>query len=166
MAAAGGSLALASCHRHPAHAKGPGGKSLTADELALCAAACERVLPTDRDAGARELGIVDYIDRRLARTGRRPLQQRRKLKRGLARLDEWSEKRNHRSFLELAPDDQDETLASLAAEGGDEGYAFVRQIVMLTMEGAFADPVYGGNRDKGGWKLIGFDAPCPNPSCE
>ena len=25
-----------------------------------------------------------------------------------------------------------------------------------TEEGFFADPVYGGNRDKVGWKLIGF----------
>ena len=24
------------------------------------------------------------------------------------------------------------------------------------MEGMFADPIYGGNRDKAGWKLIGF----------
>jgi gluconate 2-dehydrogenase gamma chain len=25
-----------------------------------------------------------------------------------------------------------------------------------THEGFFADPLYGGNRDKAGWKLIGF----------
>jgi gluconate 2-dehydrogenase gamma chain len=24
------------------------------------------------------------------------------------------------------------------------------------MEGMFADPIYGGNRNKAGWKLIGF----------
>ena len=24
------------------------------------------------------------------------------------------------------------------------------------MEGMFADPIYGGNRDKAGWKMIGF----------
>ena len=26
----------------------------------------------------------------------------------------------------------------------------------LTMEGFFADPMYGGNRDMVGWKLLGF----------
>jgi gluconate 2-dehydrogenase gamma chain len=24
------------------------------------------------------------------------------------------------------------------------------------MEGLFADPIYGGNKDKAGWKMIGF----------
>jgi len=26
------------------------------------------------------------------------------------------------------------------------------------IEGLFADPVYGGNKDKAGWKMIGFPA--------
>ncbi|MHB8419549.1 MAG: gluconate 2-dehydrogenase subunit 3 family protein [Myxococcales bacterium] len=164
LAVAGGGLALASCRRPPKVA-GPAGQSLTAEELALCAAACERVLPADQDPGARDLGVVDYIDRRLARPAKRASRQRRKLKKGLAQLESWSDKRNGRSFLALDADAQDDTLASFAAEGGDEGYAFVHQLVLLTMEGAFADPVYGGNRDKAGWKLIGFDAPCPNPRC-
>jgi gluconate 2-dehydrogenase gamma chain len=165
LAAAGGGLALASCKPRPAKPGGPAGKAFTAAELALCGAACERILPADQDPGARELGVVAYVDGRMARRGRRAIQQRRRLKRGFAKLEDWSRERHHRSFLELSTDDQDETLASFAAEGGEEGYAFVRQLVLLTMEGAFADPVYGGNRDKGGWKLVGFDAPCPNPRC-
>jgi gluconate 2-dehydrogenase gamma chain len=24
------------------------------------------------------------------------------------------------------------------------------------MEGLFSDPIYGGNRDKAGWKMVGF----------
>jgi gluconate 2-dehydrogenase gamma chain len=24
------------------------------------------------------------------------------------------------------------------------------------MEGLFADPIYGGNRDKAGWRMVGF----------
>jgi gluconate 2-dehydrogenase gamma chain len=165
LAAASGGLALSSCRREAGKAEGPDGKSLTAGELALCAAACERVLPADGDPGAREMGVVDYIDLRLARAGRRAVRQRRRLKRGLEQLDQWSRKRSRKSFLALDPEGQDDALASFAAEGGDEAYAFVRQLVLLTMEGAFADPVYGGNRDKTGWKLIGFDAPCPNPRC-
>jgi len=26
-----------------------------------------------------------------------------------------------------------------------------------TLEGFFSDPIYGGNRDKLGWKLVGFE---------
>jgi len=33
---------------------------------------------------------------------------------------------------------------------------FFQQVLGNTMEGFFADPVYGGNRDMVAWKMIGF----------
>jgi len=33
---------------------------------------------------------------------------------------------------------------------------FFGLLLRNTMEGFFADPMYGGNRDKVGWRLIGF----------
>ena len=33
---------------------------------------------------------------------------------------------------------------------------FFGLLLANTMEGFFADPIYGGNRDKIGWKLVGF----------
>jgi gluconate 2-dehydrogenase gamma chain len=33
---------------------------------------------------------------------------------------------------------------------------FFALLLENTMEGFFADPIYGGNRDMAGWKLIGF----------
>ena len=34
--------------------------------------------------------------------------------------------------------------------------AFFGQLLSIAMAGFFADPIYGGNRDKVAWKLIGF----------
>jgi gluconate 2-dehydrogenase gamma chain len=34
--------------------------------------------------------------------------------------------------------------------------AFFNQLLSLTMAGFFSDPIYGGNRDKIAWKMIGF----------
>ena len=34
--------------------------------------------------------------------------------------------------------------------------AFFAALLDATMEGFFSDPIYGGNRDKIGWKLVGF----------
>ncbi len=34
--------------------------------------------------------------------------------------------------------------------------AFFSQLHGITMAGFFSDPIYGGNRDKIGWKLLGF----------
>jgi gluconate 2-dehydrogenase gamma chain len=33
---------------------------------------------------------------------------------------------------------------------------FFGLLLANTMEGFFSDPIYGGNRDKIGWKLVGF----------
>ena len=138
---------------------------MTGAELALLAAACDRVFPPDQDPGAVQLGVVDYIDRQLSRKGRRVQQTRHRFRVGLGQLDAWSRQQQAKGFLALDADARDVALASFAAEGGDWGYGFVRQLVLLTMEGVFANPTYGGNRDKAGWKIIGFDAPCPNPRC-
>lgn len=166
LAIGGGALAAASCKPRARKPVEPNGKSLEGQELALCAAACDRLFPADRDPGAVELGVVDYIDARLARSGRRVTQARRRFQRGLALLRDWTQERQGKDFTLLKPAAQDIELASFAAESGDEGFAFVRQLVRLTLEGVFADPIYGGNRGSAGWKIIGFEAPCPNPRCQ
>jgi hypothetical protein len=37
-----------------------------------------------------------------------------------------------------------------------EGKAFFEALLQITMEGFFADPIYGGNRNKASWRMIGF----------
>ena len=41
-------------------------------------------------------------------------------------------------------------------EGGPPARVFFTMLYQNVMEGMFSDPIYGGNRDKAGWKLIGF----------
>ena len=41
-------------------------------------------------------------------------------------------------------------------EGGLPGREFWSILYSTVMQGMFSDPIYGGNRDKAGWKLIGF----------
>jgi gluconate 2-dehydrogenase gamma chain len=36
------------------------------------------------------------------------------------------------------------------------GKQFFEALLQLTMEGFFSDPIYGGNRNKVSWKMIGF----------
>ncbi len=65
-----------------------------------------------------------------------------------------------KSFAQLASSDQDKILSDLekgALELKNTPAApFFTLLLQNTMEGFFADPVYGGNRDMAGWKLIGF----------
>jgi gluconate 2-dehydrogenase gamma chain len=39
---------------------------------------------------------------------------------------------------------------------GVNGKRFFDLLLQNTMEGFFADPLYGGNRNMVGWKMIGF----------
>ena len=65
-----------------------------------------------------------------------------------------------KAFAALDAVQQDQVLGGL--ENGEielkdgNGKAFFEAILANTMEGFFADPIYGGNRDMAGWKLIGF----------
>ncbi len=73
-------------------------------------------------------------------------------------------------FAALSIDQQDQTLTALEKgdlkvpglgphgieiEGG-KADTFFAQLLQNTMEGFFSDPLYGGNRDMVGWKLLGF----------
>jgi len=61
---------------------------------------------------------------------------------------------------ELSEAEQDATLTAL--EHGDlklagaDGQSFFAEVVADVQMGFFADPLYGGNRDMVGWKMIGY----------
>jgi gluconate 2-dehydrogenase gamma chain len=44
----------------------------------------------------------------------------------------------------------------VAFEGGPPARVFWGMLYQNVMQGMFSDPIYGGNRDKAGWNLIGF----------
>ena len=64
------------------------------------------------------------------------------------------------TFAKLSADDQDRWLHQLedgkVQLGAADGTTFFEMLLTNTIEGFFADPMYGGNRDMVGWKLIGF----------
>ncbi|MEO6967132.1 MAG: gluconate 2-dehydrogenase subunit 3 family protein [Rhodanobacteraceae bacterium] len=67
------------------------------------------------------------------------------------------------AFEALSVDQQDAVLHGLEKGGIDLHDApakdFFTMLLQNTQEGFLADPMYGGNRDFAGWKLIGFPGP-------
>jgi gluconate 2-dehydrogenase gamma chain len=64
-------------------------------------------------------------------------------------------------FVHLTPAQQDEIIADLAddaATGFTDPTAqqFFQMLRSHTIEGMFSDPLYGGNRNLVGWKLVGY----------
>ena len=148
-------------------------------EAETCEAISDRIWPGNADApGAREAGAMYYIDRALA--GPYAEHQLAYLV-GLAEIDRLAQARHGAPFRALGASQQDELLQDVAdyepSENQDvvgamepgaeldistvaletlEAAGFFSLIRMHTMEGVFADPIYGGNRDFAGWRAVNY----------
>ena len=56
------------------------------------------------------------------------------------------------TFVRLSADQQDQVLTALEKQRSP----FFSLLIEHTMEGFYGDPRHGGNRDRVGWKMIGF----------
>ena len=164
----------------------PPERYLTADETAFVEAAIARIIPTDElGPGARDAGVATFIDRQLAgpygraetwymqgpwRAGTEQQGYQLKLtpaelyRAAIRDIDEHVRgKEAGKSFAQLDEKAQDALLHALEKGEIELPHApakdFFELLVQNTTEGFLADPVYGGNRDFAGWKLIGFPGP-------
>jgi gluconate 2-dehydrogenase gamma chain len=166
----GGSMVLVgSCSREPSAGKRTEQPSapLTSAHLTFSdaeyeamAAACERMLPRDEDPGAADLGVPGYVDKALS--DQRMSHVREDFVNGLRELMRRAQSQQGKPFAQLAPGEQDVLLSSFKNSPKNSGAGhWYELLVVLTMEGALSDPSYGGNRDRKGWALIGFDTSEP-----
>ncbi len=127
-------------------------------EARTAAALFERMFPADENgAGATEIGVVAYLDGALAGAYVDKVEPYRL---GLAALDRAAKQLCGRSFAECEAEQQDELVGRL--ERGElpdfrtpPQQRFFSMLREHLQEGLFADPAYGGNRDKLGWKFLG-----------
>jgi gluconate 2-dehydrogenase gamma chain len=136
---------------------------LTIDEAKTLAAACDRIIPPDRDPGAAWAGVVNYIDVQLCGP-LRPLQK--SYRHGIAGMNKSSRLLFGSDFSVLQERKQIELLTMM-----EEGQApheawqqipsaeFFGLLVDHTMQGFYGDPRHGGNRGHVGWKLVGLAYP-------
>jgi len=156
--------APATAHDHEHAAEGALRAFFNQDDAATIEAFAERLMPgAAGKPGARDANVINYID--LALAGAYSDQQDF-YRRGLAALDQYCRTTYNKSFVELSPAQQDEVITALEA-GKAAGFtypsaaAFFNTMRTHTIEGMFADPVYGGNKDFAGWRLVGFPGAQP-----
>jgi gluconate 2-dehydrogenase gamma chain len=154
----------------------------TADEAAFIEAAVERLIPADETGpGALDADVPVFIDRQLAgawgagadlyrsgpwRSGKPeqgyqlPFTPAELFRNALRAIGEDLRKAERGSFAKLKAEDQDAYLRTLESKsrdlGGVPSNVFFESLLEITIEGFFSDPVYGGNKNMIGWKLIGF----------
>ncbi len=178
-----GGAAIAPGHAAEAAQRSYAPRYFTADEWTFVQAAVDRLIPADDTGpGALELGVAEFIDREMDGSyGRGELwymqgpfvpeapatlgYQLRFVPRDLYRTgikatNQWCRQQHNGDFAALAPERRDQVLRQLeqgaASLDGVAATAFFAQLLQNTKEGYFADPMYGGNRGMGSWKMIGF----------
>jgi gluconate 2-dehydrogenase gamma chain len=135
------------------------GAFLNDEHAATVAAFAERLMPgAPGKPGARDANVLNYIDLALAGAY---ADQQDFYRRGLAQLDAYCRKVHNQPFVKLSATQQDEVIGALEQGKASEftfptAQAFFNTLRTHTMEGMFADPVYGGNKDFAGWTLVGF----------
>jgi len=143
-----------------AHAPGAAhGTFFNAQDAATVAAFAERLMPTaPGKPGAHDANVLNYID--LALSGAYAELQEF-YRRGVAQLDAYCRKTYNEPFARLDSGRQDQVITALE-QGKAAGFtwptaqAFFETVRTHTIEGLFADPAYGGNKDFAGWRLVGF----------
>ena len=129
------------------------------DEADALDALVGRIVPgSPEDPGAREAGVVTYIDRALVGPY---AQWQGAYREGLRLVNAHAMRRYSAKFRELSEEDQDAIVGALEVNqidgfGGDAAAGFFAMVWAHTIEGLFGDPAYGGNRNAVGWRLIGF----------
>jgi gluconate 2-dehydrogenase alpha chain len=117
----------------------------------------ERMFPADEDPGATEIGATRYVDRALNDAY---ADQQRAYRLGLDALDRNATETYGVPFADCPPEQQDSLIARLEAGELDDFHTppqetFFDLLHQHLTEGLFADPAYGGNQEKKGWKVLG-----------
>jgi gluconate 2-dehydrogenase gamma chain len=155
----------------------------TQTEWKFVATAVDRLIPADETGpGGVESGVPEFLDRQLdspygygafsymqgpfltqlaPQLGYQLSYTPRELYRlGIAAADSQCRQTHGHSFVELEPAKQDEYLSQLERGAvqlsGPPAHVFFEQLLSDVKQGYFADPIYGGNRHMGAWKMIGF----------
>lgn len=150
---------------------------LTPDEARFLAALADVLIPEDDFPSATQAGVVDFIDLQLAgpygkgaglylqgpfREGtpeqgyQAPHPPAALIRNGIARLEGSGAR-----LVDLDTAEREEFAGRLSeGEGFDLGdvpaSTLFDEIWSLVKEGYFADPIYGGNKDYAGWRMVGF----------
>ncbi|CDN56998.1 Gluconate 2-dehydrogenase gamma chain (plasmid) [Neorhizobium galegae bv. officinalis bv. officinalis str. HAMBI 1141] len=168
----------------PVQVKPGGWLFFTLEEAQTMEAVADRLVPADDlSLGGKDAGCVLYLDRQLVgsygtssrlytkgpfmpglptqgyQASDTPAQRYRS---GIAALNAFTrETKGGKRFAELAPADQDAVLKDLEAgkitlPNKVDAKSFFNLMLANVMEGFFADPIYGGNKDMASWKMLGF----------
>jgi gluconate 2-dehydrogenase gamma chain len=166
----------------PAAAEPQAWLTLNHTEADFITAAVDTLIPADElSPSGTDCGVAVFIDRQLAGAfgnGARLYRQgpflkakpelgyqlaltpREFFRAGIAAANDFCRKTYGKEFDRLSPQDREAACKTMDSGKADfPGFSsrmFFDALLQITMEGFFADPIYGGNRDKASWKMVGY----------
>ncbi|MEV0384882.1 gluconate 2-dehydrogenase subunit 3 family protein [Nonomuraea sp. NPDC050643] len=132
---------------------------MTPRQAATLSALVDTVVPADEYPSGTAAGVLDYLG---GQFGRDLAGMRAYYAAGLDAVDAEAGQVHGTSFDLLEPARREELLRALEAGGTRttwpfDAAVFVSTLVGHVMEGFYADPGNGGNRDAVSWRMIGFE---------
>ena len=123
---------------------------LTADQAADIDAIASQIIPADELPGAHEAGAVHFIDHSLTTFAQN---QREPMLSGLAAYNTLVAQAHPEAthFSQLTTEQQLEFLR------GHDHHQFFQQLRGAVLVAVFSNPIWGGNQDKAGWRVLGFE---------
>ncbi|MEZ0480905.1 gluconate 2-dehydrogenase subunit 3 family protein [Planococcus sp. SSTMD024] len=157
-------------------------------EFAVLQQATERIFPEDDlGPGAIGLGVPFFIDHQLAgsygensREYMQPpfeegettqgyqsrLKRNELFRQGLQKMQQEAQSRFEANFVDLEGEQMDEILTAFQDDEvemqGTSAQFFFRLLRQATLNGAYADPIYGGNQNMEAWRMKGFPGHRPS----
>lgn len=155
---------------------------LSPEQFNIVEAATERIFPEDESGpGAKALGVAFFIDHQLAGNwgfnsrdymqppfykGEKVQGYQGRLKRreifdiGLQEIQNYSMQKYKKRFSDLSGEQQDSILKDFEEDKVQlttiSPSGFFNILRSCTLEGAYSDPLYGGNLNMNGWKMKNY----------
>ncbi|HEX4808378.1 MAG TPA: gluconate 2-dehydrogenase subunit 3 family protein [Bryobacteraceae bacterium] len=125
-------------------------ETLDANTAAEIEAIAAQIIPSTEGPGAREAGVVYFIDRALSTFA---IDDREAYRTGMAQVQEKRKELfpNSTTITSLTGQQQITLIRSI------ETFSFFELLRTHTVLGFLGNPSYGGNREKVGWHAIGLE---------
>lgn len=154
----GGTLILPACYYEPAPFR-----FFTQAEADCLVAICECIIPGDDMPGAREAGVIYYIDKQVMGPFKKYQQVYRD---GLASFRQDCVGIMSGEYVSLDPDQQIKFLEMVETDHTElvswdslKPSAFFNLVVNHTMQGFYGAPRHGGNKDYVSYRMLGIGYP-------
>ncbi|WP_293672100.1 gluconate 2-dehydrogenase subunit 3 family protein [uncultured Parabacteroides sp.] len=138
-------------------------RCFSVEESECLGAICEQFIPADDFPGAKEAGVVNFIDKLLYQ---RFPELQPDYKNGIQALEKFCSETFRKSFANLSWEQQYSILQQMERNELPETYwkdvsqrSFFNMVLRNTMQGYYGPPRHGGNKDYVSYRMMRLDYP-------